>query len=103
MVERQRREEECFDEHERRTCAYLEMERERAVAQMGTVRCAIEGTPETIAQRHGKVASGRTVMVTQHERTRLGDFRICDEPERLTLDSQTIKKIAAKRRQRNVG
>jgi hypothetical protein len=105
LVERQRRELDCFNEHERRNIAYVEQERTKAVTPLAMLIRALENAAGRTAEEQAgrRERRGRpqpTVVITPRARTRLKDFRIYDEPERLDLDGQAIRRFVATKRRK---
>lgn len=112
IVERQKREIECFDEHERRSLAYIEQERKKATEPIEKQIRALELAKQQESDKH--VATARKSVVRKLEENRgrgvvtvaapnpvskqLMDYRRADEPLRLNLNTMNMKRYVANRR-----
>jgi hypothetical protein len=104
LKERQQRAIECFEEHERRSITFVEQERARAIESIVMVIRTLETACERIAER--KESRGehpvKVGTITPRARTALREFCANDEPERLRLDAQAVRRFAAQKRERIV-
>jgi hypothetical protein len=110
LLEKQRKELACFDGHERRTLEFLEQERQNGETPLVMLIRALEGPAGKLTQeqvdkgrKERKKRLQRAVVVPPKLQTRFKDFRGGDDPPKLPLDRQGIKKFAAHRRQRIIG
>jgi hypothetical protein len=105
LREKQQREIACFDEHEKRNVAFLELERDRATLPMVMLIKSLEIAVEAEAPGERKVSTIRPEKrpaasgpVTPHARIQIKDFKGTDEPGRLNLNAAAVRKFAARRR-----
>ena len=112
LIEKQKREIECFDEHERRTVAYIELEKRKACQPIERQIQALEATRrgemeksatakqrKTIAWRvdESRRSPMRTAVGTPRSRQLLDYKRSRDQP-RLNLNTVTLKRYVANHR-----
>lgn len=112
LIEKQKREVECFDEHERRTIAYIELERRKATEPIERQIQALEVThrqesEKSATMKHRKTivwrvdeskrSPMRTAVGTPRSRQLLEYKRSRDQP-RLNLNTLTLKRYVANHR-----
>jgi hypothetical protein len=107
LQERQQKEKLCFDGHETRNALFLEQEKQRAIEPLEMrIKAIKNGREENFVQqtwKARKIPSQAPVLryapvVTAHARSRLNDFRNYDGPERLNLDTHTVRRFATRKR-----
>jgi hypothetical protein len=104
LRERQHREMICFDEHEKRSIAFLELERDRAtlpiVMHIKSLEMAVEA--EAPAERKVTVRpekrSSESGPANPRTRTQVKELKGTDEPQRLNLNVAAVRKFAARKR-----
>lgn len=111
VIERQRREIQCFDEHERRSITYIEQERKKATEPIEKQIRALEQAKQQEVEKQSVIT--RKTVVRKVEDSRRGvipvgppnptsrqfmEYRKNEDPPRLNLNTMNLKRFVANRR-----
>jgi hypothetical protein len=109
LKERQQKAVECFEEHERRSIAFLEQERARVIEPIMMLIRSLENAYERFSEQHVAVERRPATRTDQPARavavrpaTSLMTYRTSEEPPRLQLNAQAVRKFAAQKRQKMI-
>jgi hypothetical protein len=96
LQQRQQRELECFNRHERGLLARLEIERAKATEPLVTLIRTLKAATE---RAEGPVRIPRKpIVANSRAASQLDEFKRSDEPQRLGLNPRTVRRFAAKSR-----